>query len=201
MRENWEIPRPALSAALLLAALAALAFQPLVSAMSDPREDLFTQLRHEMVTNQIESRGVSQTAVVEVMREVPRHLFIPERLRDRAYFDAPQPIGSDQTISQPYIVALMTANLELDAEDRILEIGTGSGYQAAVLSRLVEEVFSIEIRSTLARRARSLLSDLGYDNVDVRTGDGYEGWPEEALRRCERANRESPDAWESPVVA
>ena len=180
MRENLETPTLALIAVLLLAAVASLVFQPLVSAMSDPREDIFTQLRHEMVTDQIESRGVSQEGVVAAMRQVPRHLFVPEPLRSRAYFDAPQPIGSNQTISQPYIVALMTAHLELDGDESILEIGTGSGYQAAVLSRLAKQVYSIEIRGSLARRARSLLSDLGYDNVDIRIGDGYKGWPEMA---------------------
>jgi protein-L-isoaspartate(D-aspartate) O-methyltransferase len=114
------------------------------------------------------------------MREVPRHLFVPDALRDQAYNDEPLPIGDGQTISQPYIVALMTSLLDLDGSERVLEIGTGSGYQAAVLSRLAGRVFSIEIREGLGLRARDSLQEMGFDNVDVRIGNGYLGWPEEA---------------------
>jgi protein-L-isoaspartate(D-aspartate) O-methyltransferase len=114
------------------------------------------------------------------MKEVPRHLFVPEAQRDLAYTDGPQPIGDGQTISQPYIVALMTELLELTGDERVLEIGTGSGYQAAVLSRLTREVYTIEIREKLAEKARRTLEGLGYDNIQYRVGDGYAGWPEEA---------------------
>jgi protein-L-isoaspartate(D-aspartate) O-methyltransferase len=114
------------------------------------------------------------------MQTVPRHLFVPDKQRDYAYGDTPLPIGYDQTISQPYIVALMTEALEVRADSRVLEIGTGSGYQAAVLSALVEEVFTIEIVEPLAIRARETLSQLGYGNVRVRIGNGYLGWPEHA---------------------
>ena len=179
MRRDPKRSRLAWLAVAVLAAATSFALLPFVSAMSDPLEDTFSELRHRMVTDQIERRGVVQVEVVEAMREVPRHLFVPESFRDRAYLDGPQPIGSNQTISQPYIVALMTAHLELDGDERVLEIGTGSGYQAAILSRLAREVYSIEIRPGLARKAESVLTDLGYDNVKIRIGDGYEGWPEE----------------------
>jgi protein-L-isoaspartate(D-aspartate) O-methyltransferase len=114
------------------------------------------------------------------MRQVPRHLFVPEQYRERSYADHPLPIGDGQTISQPYIVALMTELLRLRPGDRVLEIGTGSGYQAAVLAEITEHVYSIEIIEPLALRARATLRDLGYDSVRVRVGDGYRGWPEEA---------------------
>jgi protein-L-isoaspartate(D-aspartate) O-methyltransferase len=114
------------------------------------------------------------------MREVPRHLFVPESVRPRAYDDSPLPIGYGQTISQPYIVAFMTQALNVESSHRVLEIGTGSGYQAAVLSLLVDRVYTIEIVAPLADRARRTLTDLGYRNVEVRTGNGYLGWPEHA---------------------
>jgi protein-L-isoaspartate(D-aspartate) O-methyltransferase len=114
------------------------------------------------------------------MAEVPRHLFVPAAMRSFAYQDSPLPIGLSQTISQPYIVALMTQLAEPNKDDRALEIGTGSGYQAAVLSRLVGNVYSVEIIPELAERSRATLDSLGYTNVSVRQGDGYEGWPEEA---------------------
>jgi protein-L-isoaspartate(D-aspartate) O-methyltransferase len=114
------------------------------------------------------------------MEEVPRHRFVPDHQQGSAYVDAPLPIGDGQTISQPYVVALMTELLELDGDSKVLEIGTGSGYQAAVLSRIASEVYSIEIREGLGEQARNLLGELGYDNVEVRIGDGYQGWPEAA---------------------
>ena len=157
-------------------ALAAAAAPPPPPA---PRED-FTAARQAMVSAQIEHRGVTDTRVLSAMQEVPRHLFVPEPLREQAYDDSPLPIGEGQTISQPYIVALMTSLLELRPGDRVLEIGTGSGYQAAVLSRLAKQVYSMEILPALAEQARHNLADAGCKNVNVRVGDGYKGWPEEA---------------------
>jgi len=137
-------------------------------------------LREEMVRLQIERRGVRNPAVLRAMREVPRHLFVPEPMRRSAYEDHPLPIGHGQTISQPYIVAAMTEMLDPKPGHRVLEIGTGSGYQAAVLARLVSHVYTIEIVEPLGRQAQERLAALGYRNVTVRIGDGYEGWPEEA---------------------
>jgi len=137
-------------------------------------------LREEMVRLQIERRGVRNPAVLRAMREVPRHLFVPEAMRRSAYEDHPLPIGHGQTISQPYIVAAMTEMLDPKPEHRVLEIGTGSGYQAAVLARLVRHVYTIEIVEPLGKQAQERLAALGYRNVTVRIGDGYEGWPEEA---------------------
>ena len=125
-------------------------------------------------------RGIVDARVLAAMRKVPRERFVPENLRDRSYGDHPLPIGYDQTISQPYIVAFMTEQLRPRAEDRVLEIGTGSGYQAAILAELVKEVYSIEIVEPLARRAEATLAQLGYKNVHVKAGDGYKGWPEHA---------------------
>jgi protein-L-isoaspartate(D-aspartate) O-methyltransferase len=133
-----------------------------------------------MVERQIEARGIRDGRVLEAMRVVPRHLFVPEPFRPRAYADTPLPIGFDQTISQPYIVAFMTEALELEPGHRVLEIGTGSGYQAAVLAKLAREVSTIEIVPELAERARATLTSLGYSNVTVRAGNGYLGWPERA---------------------
>jgi len=137
-------------------------------------------LREEMVRLQIERRGVRNPAVLRAMREVPRHLFVPEPMRRSAYEDHPLPIGHGQTISQPYIVAAMTEMLDPKPGHRVLEIGTGSGYQAAVLARLVSHVYTIEIVEPLGKQAQERLAALGYRNVTVRIGDGYEGWPEEA---------------------
>ena len=134
-----------------------------------------------MVVRQIEARDVSDAAVLKAMRAVPRHAFIPEAYRSRAYEDRPLPIGHGQTISQPYIVALMTELAAVKTGGRVLEIGTGSGYQAAVLAQMGVRVYSIEIVEPLAERARSTLNALGYgDRVTVRAGDGYAGWPSEA---------------------
>lgn len=133
-----------------------------------------------MVERQIVARGVSDNNVLNAMRDVPRDLFVPEGLRSGAYDDCPLPIGSGQTISQPYIVALMTELLSPDSNDVILEVGTGSGYQAAVLAEIVDTIYSIEIICELQERADSTLNALGYTNVHTRCGDGYNGWPEAA---------------------
>jgi len=136
--------------------------------------------RRNMVDQQILNRGIRNPRVLDAMRNVPRHRFVPEDYRHMAYSDRPLPIGHEQTISQPYIVALMTDYLNLKEGEKVLEIGTGSGYQAAVLAELVDQVYSLEIVSELAQRARKTIGDLGYDNVHIRTGDGYKGWPENA---------------------
>jgi protein-L-isoaspartate(D-aspartate) O-methyltransferase len=136
--------------------------------------------RQRMVVQQLESRDIRNPRVLDAMRRVPRHLFVPELRRAAAYDDTPLPIGYGQTISQPYIVAFMTQALEVAPEHRVLEIGTGSGYQAAVLSVLAGEVYTIEILPALADQARATLSALGYRNVQVRAGNGYLGWPEHA---------------------
>jgi protein-L-isoaspartate(D-aspartate) O-methyltransferase len=133
-----------------------------------------------MVETQIVSRGVRDPDVIRVMKQIPRHLFVPERMRDQAYGDHPLPIGSGQTISQPYIVAIMSEYLELTGTEKVLEIGTGSGYQAAVLSRLADTCYSIEVVKELAEQAGERLAELGYRNVVVKWGDGYKGWPEHA---------------------
>jgi protein-L-isoaspartate(D-aspartate) O-methyltransferase len=143
---------------------------------SDPR----ARERLQMVRTQIESRDVTDPAVLAAMRKVPRHLFVPAHLQDEAYADGPLPIGFGQTISQPYIVAYMSELLDVSRPHKVLEIGTGSGYQAAVLGELAGRVFTIEIVPELGERARTLLQQLGYANVHVRVGDGYGGWPEEA---------------------
>ena len=136
--------------------------------------------RAEMVERQIRARGVTDAGVRTALSKVPRERFVPEALQDRAYDDTPLPIGFNQTISQPYIVAYMTEALGIEADDRVLEIGTGSGYQAAVLGELAGMVYTIEIVPELAERAAATLKELGYGNVHVRAGDGYAGWPEHA---------------------
>jgi len=150
------------------------------AATGDDDEDPHTAAREAMVQQQIEDRGVHDPAVLAAMRAVPRHRFVPEEHAHRSYDDHPLPIGEHQTISQPYIVAVMTQLLRLDSDDRVLEIGTGSGYQAAVLGEIAAEVYSIEIVTSLGLRAAGVLRDLGYDNVHVRVGDGYAGWPDQA---------------------
>jgi protein-L-isoaspartate(D-aspartate) O-methyltransferase len=136
--------------------------------------------RAAMVDEQLRARDIRSPRVLEAMRKVPRHVFVPESQRGNAYEDGPLPIGHGQTISQPYIVAFMTQALDVRATDRVLEIGTGSGYQAAVLGELAKEVYTIEIVTPLAERARETLTALGYRNVHVRAGNGYLGWPEQA---------------------
>jgi protein-L-isoaspartate(D-aspartate) O-methyltransferase len=147
---------------------------------SDPVDLDWQMQREDMVSQQIEARGIKDPVVLESLRAVPRHLFVPEDARDGAYQDSPLPIGDSQTISQPYIVALMTELLEVGPGSKVLEIGTGSGYQAAVLAAMGVEVCSIEIRTRLCERAQATLAELGYTSVRVRCGDGYGGWPEEA---------------------
>ena len=133
-----------------------------------------------MVDSQIMARGVSDNHVLNIMRQTPRHEFIPVEQQPNAYMDYPLPIGYEQTISQPYIVGLMTSLLQLKGHEKVLEIGTGSGYQAAVLAPLSNEVFTIEIVKELAERSAKKLKDLGYNNIHVKWGDGYQGWPDEA---------------------
>lgn len=136
--------------------------------------------RNRMVDDQLRARDIRDERVLRAMRDVPRHLFVPEPERQQAYRDTPLPIGHGQTISQPYIVAFMTQALEVAPTHRVLEVGTGSGYQAAVLAGLAEQVYSIEIVAALADRARTTLAELQYRNVEVRSGNGYLGWPEHA---------------------
>jgi protein-L-isoaspartate(D-aspartate) O-methyltransferase len=138
------------------------------------------QARGAMVARQLLSRGITDPRVLAAMGKVPRHLFVPPALASQAYADEPLPIGQDQTISQPYIVALMSQWAEVHPGDKVLEVGTGSGYQAAVLGELGAQVFSVEIRPELARTAAARLQKLGYRQVQVRTGDGWQGWPEAA---------------------
>jgi len=146
----------------------------------DRPQDAFLAARTAMVAQQIAARGVSDSRVLDAMRTVPRHEFVPAGFREDAYQDSPLSIGYGQTISQPYIVALMTELARPRPADRALEVGTGSGYQAAVLSRLVRHVFSIELLEPLSASAAATLRHLGYANVTVRNGDGYAGWAEEA---------------------
>lgn len=144
------------------------------------KSDEYEALRKIMVNDQIAGRGIRDEKVLSAMRKIPRHMFVPEKLRKSAYEDYPLPIGEEQTISQPYIVALMTEALRLTGSEKVLEIGTGSGYQAAVLSLLAKEVYTIEILPTLAQRAESTLKALGFTNILVRCADGYLGWSEHA---------------------
>jgi protein-L-isoaspartate(D-aspartate) O-methyltransferase len=162
----------------ILPSLTLVAF--LVSASAVHAADPFLDARRAMIREDIAGRGVSSPAVLRAMGAVPRHLFVPRLLRSRAYRDFPLPIGEGQTISQPYVVALMTEALGLKGEERVLEIGTGSGYQAAVLAEIVAEVYSIEIIPSLAERSRRTLKENGYGKVQVRNGDGYFGWPGKA---------------------
>jgi protein-L-isoaspartate(D-aspartate) O-methyltransferase len=136
--------------------------------------------RKRMIDTQLRANGIRSEPVLAAMNRVPRHLFVPPDLRYRAYDDTPLPIGLGQTISQPFIVAYMTEALQLSKDQTVLEIGTGSGYQAAVLAELVRQVYTIELIPELAERARRTLAETGYKNVEVRTGNGYLGWPERA---------------------
>ncbi|MDD2901705.1 MAG: protein-L-isoaspartate(D-aspartate) O-methyltransferase [Syntrophales bacterium] len=145
-----------------------------------PATDPYAAPRQSMVDLQLKARGISDARVLAAMGKAPRHLFMPELLAPMAYEDHPLPIGSGQTISQPYIVALMTEWGEIKAGDKVLEVGTGSGYQAAVLAELADKVFSIDIRPELAEQAAKVLKSLSYSQVKVKSGDGYLGWPEQA---------------------
>jgi protein-L-isoaspartate(D-aspartate) O-methyltransferase len=140
----------------------------------------FAAQRERMVKEQMVARGINGERILAALRKVPREEFVPEHLRTASYTDQPLPIGYDQTISQPYIVAFMTEELRPQPQDRVLEIGTGSGYQAAILAELVAEVYSIEIIEPLAKTAESTLQRLGYKNVHIKSGDGYKGWPDHA---------------------
>jgi protein-L-isoaspartate(D-aspartate) O-methyltransferase len=152
-----------------------------VKRASDPSpKGDYKTMREGMVETQIKARGVKEPRVLAAMLKVERHLFVPKDLHPTAYSDQPLPIGEGQTISQPYIVALMTELLDLKGEERVLEVGTGSGYQAAILAELAREVYTIEIIEKLATSAEKLLLDLGYKNIKVKAGDGYLGWPEAA---------------------
>ena len=142
--------------------------------------ETYKDLRERMVQRQIQARGVKDPMVIAAMKTVPRHLFVPKALRNNAYEDRPLSIGWEQTISQPYIVAFMTEQLSVKPGDRVLEIGTGSGYQAAVLAQIVDSVFTIEIIPELAKKAEKTLKELNYKNIVVRSGDGYHGWKKKA---------------------
>jgi protein-L-isoaspartate(D-aspartate) O-methyltransferase len=169
-------PTTSLAPWLALALPAAAACGCVARSAADP----YAEARERMVAEQLVARGVTDAKVLEAMRAVPRHRFVPPEWRELAHRDHPLPIGFDQTISQPFVVAFMTAALSLRGGERVLEVGTGSGYQAAVLGEIAREVWTIEIVEPLARQAESVLEELGYDNVHVRAGDGYRGWPEAA---------------------
>jgi protein-L-isoaspartate(D-aspartate) O-methyltransferase len=165
--------------AIALAAACGTSEPPGAAAEASAPADPFAAARERMVRT-IRAHGCDEPAVLAAMGRVPRHEFVPEDVRRLAYADSPLPIGHEQTISQPFVVAFMTAALQPKKGDKVLEIGTGSGYQAAVLGELVEQVFTIEIVEPLAQRAAATLQRLGHANVHVRTGDGYRGWPEQA---------------------
>ncbi len=143
--------------------------------------DKFREKRIKMVDLQIRAKGIRSSKVLKVMEKVPRHCFIPENMQDHAYADEPLPIGKGQTISQPYIVAYMTDALNLDGSEKILEIGTGSGYQTAILAEIGREIYTVEVIEFLAIRAKKVLSDFNYTNIRFKLGDGNEGWDEHAL--------------------
>ena len=147
---------------------------------SEPQADKYEAARNRMVKTQIQDRGITNIAVLDAMRKVPRHLFIPKEYQDQAYNDYPLPIGYGQTISQPFIVAYMTEALKPGKKMKALEIGTGSGYQAAVLAEMVDKVFTIEIVPELAVESAERLKKMGYDNITCKFGDGYQGWKEHA---------------------
>jgi len=167
-----------LSFCLILLFLSGLVFSGACFAGPDENIDPFQKPRNLMVEKQIQARGITDQALLNALRKVERHRFVPERYRDQAYNDYPLPIGEKQTISQPYIVALMTSVIKPGKTKKILEIGTGSGYQAAVLAELCNMVYTIEIIPSLGKNAEDLLNKLGYQNIKVKTGDGYQGWKE-----------------------
>lgn len=156
-------------------------------------EDIYAQTRERMVKEQIEARGIKDGRVLAAMRKIPRHLFVDEALWSQAYNDYPLPIGEGQTISQPYIVALMTEALELKGNEKVLEIGTGSGYQTAILAELAQNVFTIERVPSLLEKAKAVLDGLGYFNIAYKTGDGTLGWPEAAPFQAIIVTAAAPD--------
>jgi protein-L-isoaspartate(D-aspartate) O-methyltransferase len=162
---------------MIRSALPAVAFMAMTCTPDMPSQSADERRRHAMVEDQIRARGVRDAGVLAAMREVPRDRFVPDSMAASAYDDRALAIGHGQTISQPYVVALMTAALGVLPHHRVLEIGTGSGYQAAVLGRLAREVYTIEIVPELAGTAATTLKELGYSNIQVRTGDGFAGWP------------------------
>ncbi|HEX2642081.1 MAG TPA: protein-L-isoaspartate(D-aspartate) O-methyltransferase [Thermoanaerobaculia bacterium] len=168
----WKLARP----------IAALALALVLTGAAGPgwAADRFMAQRRSMVEDQLRPRGIQKSDVLSAMEFVPRHLFVPDTVRGQAYDDQALSLGQGRTVYQPYVVALMTSLLDLKKGDRVLEVGTGSGYQAAVLSRIAREVYSIEIVPGVADQARKRLSALGYTNVEVRVGDGYQGWPDKA---------------------
>ena len=167
-----------------LAAIILIFFPALMSGQISNDSSGFKAQREEMVASQIRRRGISDTKVLTAMSQVPRHRFVPKNLVSRAYGDHPLPIGQGQTISQPYVVALMTESLRLKGKERVLEIGTGSGYQAAILATIVKDVYSIEIKNGLYKTATQTLRSTGYTDVRTRNGDGYFGWPDVAPFDC-----------------
>jgi protein-L-isoaspartate(D-aspartate) O-methyltransferase len=168
------------SSCLTTTLVAASLASTMCSAPSADTQQDWETARKRMVAEQLRSRDVKDPRVLAAIEKVPRHLLVPENVRSQAYEDHPLPIGHGQTISQPYIVGFMTQALQVEPEHRVLEIGTGSGYQAAVLGELAREVYTIEIVEPLAQSAKQSLESLGYTNVHVRAGNGYEGWPEKA---------------------
>ncbi len=168
---RWLLQMPALAAACLLSSC---------ETPPPPTDSSLVEQRQRMVEKQLKSRAIKHQAVLAAMGRVPRHQFVPEKLRSSAYADRPLPIGHDQTISQPYVVAFMTQAIEPQAKHRVLEVGTGSGYQAAVLAEIVGEVYTIELIPELAKQAKERLKQLGYRKVHVKQGDGYLGWPDKA---------------------
>lgn len=157
-----------------------IAFEESADSFPEESTDLFSEERRRMVEVDLEGRDIIDGRILEVMGRVPRHKFVDESLWNEAYADHPLPIGEGQTISQPYVVALMTQSLQLTGSEKVLEIGTGSGYQAVVLADIVEEVYTVEIREKLAEMTENKLSNLGYANVHVKCSDGYFGWEEHA---------------------
>ena len=173
-RSGRRLPRGVLAAALIVGGV------PVVACGAEPDEGWFERARARMVADQLRARDIADSRVLAAMARVPRHEFVDPSQRRLAYADSPLPIGHGQTISQPYIVALMTQLLELKGTERVLEVGTGSGYQAAVLAEVAAEVYTIEIVEPLALTAAGRLKALGYARVEVRAGDGYAGWPDRA---------------------
>ena len=181
MHDNCYMARSKIMVLIILPLfLFAFSRYPSVESTHASDEEKTKAQRQRMVQEQIAGRGITDKRVLDAMLKIPRHRFVDEALTGKAYGDHPLPIGEGQTISQPYVVALMTEALKLNSTDRVLEIGTGSGYQAAVLAEIVKEVYTIEIRERLKTKASKLLNELGYGNVKTRYADGYFGWEESA---------------------